>query len=485
MNRALRISVALGGLGLVLIFVFLAGRRSSTRSQLQKYKAELRAQGELLTFQELTTRWPISVSRSPARFNNAVASLRSAPVQPGTFNFRTYVGPGQACTIWRDQRPAGWAAFIAEAGEFDRSLAELREELKDPPPEWGPRTNVFSRPGPDFVTIRTAAQWLGGAALAELPESVEDALLNLEALAAVARMNRLESTLVAQMIRVAVANLGCSVTWEALQAPGWTEPQLERLQQAWQSLDLQEAIELGLVGERAGGSELWRIVRQPDGAQGLWAIMGRSSKRSTTTAAVLESMATDYILVPVYKMTSVDADELFYLKTMQAGLDSVRRLSAYQPWRTARQGLDRGIAQVNQAASTLERFHYWLSLLSIPNFTKAADSAVRAETERRLTILAIALKRYQLRHGAWPSSLDALVPDFAASIPLDPMSGRPLGFRATAGGPFVLYSTGEDGKDDGGDATCAASRNVGLWEGRDAVWPAAAPRKEPAGQVEN
>jgi len=74
---------------------------------------------------------------------------------------------------------------------------------------------------------------------------LEEALQNLEALVALARMERDEYTLVAQMIRVAVAGLGLSVTWDALQAPGWTEPQLERLQRAWEPVDLVEAYKWG------------------------------------------------------------------------------------------------------------------------------------------------------------------------------------------------------------------------------------------------
>jgi len=40
------------------------------------------------------------------------------------------------------------------------------------------------------------------------------------------------------------------------------------------------------------------------------------------------------------------------------------------------------------------------------------------------------------------------------------------------GGGFTLYSTGEDGVDNGGDpAPQMASAKPDLWSGRDAVWP--------------
>jgi hypothetical protein len=45
---------------------------------------------------------------------------------------------------------------------------------------------------------------------------------------------------------------------------------------------------------------------------------------------------------------------------------------------------------------------------------------------------------------------------------------------------FLLYSVGEDGRDDGGDPTPqeAKKRYRQIWDGRDAVWPSAATPEE-------
>jgi hypothetical protein len=91
-----------------------------------------------------------------------------------------------------------------------------------------------------------------------------------------------------------------------------------------------------------------------------------------------------------------------------------------------------------------------------------------------MTLAAIALKRYQLRHGTLPPALEAIAPEFLPSVPFDPMSGKALCYRLKSDGGFLLYSVGEDGKDDGGDARPAGGTVFGLWEGRDAVWPGAA-----------
>ncbi len=61
----------------------------------------------------------------------------------------------------------------------------------------------------------------------------------------------------------------------------------------------------------------------------------------------------------------------------------------------------------------------------------------------------IAMERYRLDHGAWPETLDALIPSYLDSIPLDPMDGKSLRYNATK---RILYSIGTDFVDDGGVA---------------------------------
>jgi len=48
------------------------------------------------------------------------------------------------------------------------------------------------------------------------------------------------------------------------------------------------------------------------------------------------------------------------------------------------------------------------------------------------------------------SRLDALVPDLVEALPPDPFSGKPLLYRTEKSG-FLVYSVGENGKDDQGD----------------------------------
>lgn len=81
----------------------------------------------------------------------------------------------------------------------------------------------------------------------------------------------------------------------------------------------------------------------------------------------------------------------------------------------------------------------------------ALRRAIQAEIARNVAVTAIALKRYQLRHDHLPDTLDQLVPEFVKSVPTDCMNGRPLRYRRNTDGTFLLYSVGDNGKDDGGN----------------------------------
>ena len=120
-------------------------------------------------------------------------------------------------------------------------------------------------------------------------------------------------------------------------------------------------------------------------------------------------------------------------------------------------------------------FDRWRWRLSPLIFGSAWRGAVRkafqVQTQREMLGAAIALKRYELRHGELPPSLEALVPGFLPRLPRDYMNGKPLRYRLNPDGTFVLYSVGDDGVDDGGDPTPRTGKSFRMWFGRDAVWP--------------
>jgi hypothetical protein len=489
MSKLLRFVVFLGALVLVMAVMALLASRSGSRGALKRYKAELQAKGEKLTYAELTRGRLTNAVDSHAIITNAIGKLRGGPFTPGLLPLRTYLLPGEAAVTWRQPdlgsmmldasgRRGTWEEFDAQMRAAESPLQEIRAALKAPSLDAGPCTNMPTSRRVNFVAIRVAAQWLAGAAENDLHQGRLDAALqNLEALAALARMERDEPMLVAQMIRVSVAGLGLAATWDALQAPGWTEAQLERLQKAWEPVDLVAALEWGFVAARAGGYDLFAQLRRSRGPQLSELLRLSASGWSSSPPLAFAEVWLGHVYLPAYKLTSIDEDELFYLKNMQECLGALRLLKAHRSWLEAKQELLQAAAVRNKVSGLSHRFRYLVSSVAIPNYVMAGSTAVNVETERQMTLAAIALKRCQLRHSKLPSSLEALVPEFLAAVPWDYMSARPLCYRLKDDGSYVLYSVGLDGKDDGGDPTPRPGSAPGLWEGRDAVWPS--PAAEP------
>ncbi|MBX3323951.1 MAG: hypothetical protein KF757_13285 [Phycisphaeraceae bacterium] len=111
------------------------------------------------------------------------------------------------------------------------------------------------------------------------------------------------------------------------------------------------------------------------------------------------------------------------------------------------------------------------SLLSqlVPAFTSAYRTFDRIDTARDAMLTVVAIERYRLAHGAYPQSLDVLVPSLLPGLPFDPVDGQTLRYRLTESG-FVLYSLGRDGVDDLGRPSTnrfAAIPHMYLQDGED------------------
>ena len=63
--------------------------------------------------------------------------------------------------------------------------------------------------------------------------------------------------------------------------------------------------------------------------------------------------------------------------------------------------------------------------------------------------IAVALKIYKAKTGEYPDRLSALSPDILLKLPKDPFTGKDYVYKKGDGG-FIVYSVGENLKDDGG-----------------------------------
>jgi hypothetical protein len=87
--------------------------------------------------------------------------------------------------------------------------------------------------------------------------------------------------------------------------------------------------------------------------------------------------------------------------------------------------------------------------LAIPAYSRSQAAAEHLLGHRDGVVTGIALELYHQKHGTYPESLNALVPELLPGVPADRITGEPIHYRIVAGQP-LLYSVGADRTDDGG-----------------------------------
>jgi hypothetical protein len=311
---------------------------------------------------------------------------------------------------------------------------------------WDPAA-PFHSPTHNLVAVRKGAQTLYGAIIDELHRGQLDAArTNLHALIALGCIFDDPATLVERMIGVAIFGLGLNATWEALQVPGWDEPRLADLQRRWQEHDWPAALARTAEAERAFGIAAFHHARtNRNDSDDVGIDIGIDSTNWLAEAV------NDSVVKPVWRKAWSKQDELLYLQAMQPLVVAFREAATNRSWRTLRGSLREANARANRPRNALDKFRYPVSQAVIPNWEKASLVLMRQETRRQLTVTALALRRWQLGRGSLPERLEQLIPAFLPAPPRDCLGGGTLRYRREAGDAFRLYSTGEDGRDDGGE----------------------------------
>ncbi len=85
----------------------------------------------------------------------------------------------------------------------------------------------------------------------------------------------------------------------------------------------------------------------------------------------------------------------------------------------------------------------------LPSLARCLLQEARLDATFGTAELAIALRMYRKKNGNYPGLLKELVPDIVRELPLDPFTGKDYLYRQEGNG-FVVYSLGDNKKDDGG-----------------------------------
>lgn len=479
----------LGFVVLGLLGLWLSHERAKAR--LEAYKQQLIAKGEKLAIADHVPKLPPALANAAPDFIAAASRLTDLKPEFQPQRMRL-VAPGRARVTWQqaelptDKEPDLWPIVAAHVEGNRVLLAEMAIALERPEMVFDlDYSKGFSLMLPHLQKFRLAASTFAGAVVVDLHSGqTNSAFTNL--LAGVSLVRRYEEPLlISQLVRIACAQIAVGATWEALQHPGWNAGQLRQLQILWQTWDLHRGWQESAGMERALG--LFAFAQCRASPRMLTDLGGYSSTGSSRpffeelfhNPGEAAKQAAQFSVGLSWSLWLSYDDERWALDSYQVWLDGARRILAADAFAP-------GQARTATASKPFEHppTTMVLSRLIVPSLGSSHLKLATFETVRRLTVTAIALHRHRLQHGKFPASLGALVPEFLAEAPRDFMDGQPLRYKVQPDGQFLLWSVGEDFKDDGGDPPAvgvASSSDPYQWlKGRDWVWPQAATEAEVA-----
>lgn len=484
----------------LLLMAFLLFERFRGQIALANYKKELIAKGEKLSPQDFMAKFDEADNGAP-QVISAIERLQRGTVLPRNPPPRMRIVPsGRAIVgfrepLWVDETTTNhWEALAADLTTNQAVLVEIRAGLALPVLD--NQVDLSDGMKMNFLSLAPAKSltfWLGGAVELALHESRnQDALVPLLLQIQLPRLLAADHIAVSELVRIAIASIARTDTWEALQADGWTDANLAQLQEAWQSQVFLSAMTHSLEGERVFGDVCAEITRSSN-AEAVDAIFGWSELfddadvagegnwlQLLSRGACLVRFWKHQVYCRVWRYAWSHQEQRRYLEKMQELIEIARETEQHKSYVKVESALD----DLEESAINQNFYAAWRfpSLeRSLGALARTVKRAARMETERSLTLTAIALKRHFIRHGNYPAKLDALVPEFLSTVPVDYMDGQPIKYRLNADGSFTLYSVGEDGKDDGGDRSMPeGSKGRDLWRRKDYVWPAPATPEEVA-----
>lgn len=509
MKARWKILIAVGIFMLVFTSFWLLTIHIQPENELETYKQALRAQGEKLEISEVL---PPPVP--PA--SNGVDLVRSAFAlfPPGDDDWSNLppamqmIAPGRAMICSQQPEVRGgdftnsWPNVMA-AMEANRPITELLVQAAGYP---SVDFQIDYQKGfeglllPHLAPLKRCARSLSAATICDLHNGdAGSATANLCALLSLVEAVHDERFLISQLVRIAMASIGGAASWELLQSTNVTDADLVHLQSSWEKLDFLRAAEKSCELERAAALKTYEQLRTSNSGverlfgsssgPGGWTSSGDWLQDTRDLANAAKRSAADFL----WRTSWSYDDEQFALRIYQTNLEALRSLElkpvflpVYAALLTASASFGLGVTNTEyRILKTLDLPEYQEYLRNGLNTTslEIVRKLMEAETGRQVVVTAIALKRFQLKHGHFPHKLSELTPDFLTSVPLDPMDGKPLQYRANANGTFLLYSIGLNGVDDGGDPSPVASVADGSlnWlndRARDWVWPQPATEAE-------
>ena len=455
----------------------------------------LRDQGFKTDVADFDFSTPTELRAREAILTNAIASRNPNPFVNHP-NLMETVGNDSAIVVWKqDSLKKNYPSWPHNSDKL--TWEELREAINTNQAQVdaacaailsGPiGFNLDARGGgavrlPHLAMLKNLTQIFGSRSVLDLHDgNLDAAWTNLMAATRLVTAWEPETAEISQLVRFGNAKLTFNAIWQGLQTNGWTDDQLARLQQEWETVDFFKHLPETAAFKRASAVLACKQERHPpaDERMPTAEFLKEMFQHPLDACSVLQyewkharylkkgSYEDETNLLLFYRDREVELRNAIQATTwsQMSQLPGVTNKALFQSkYRSRIQAMlnvrEMGTAFLKDRSGLLGR-------------------AAEAEARRRILITAIALERYRGKHGAYPQALADLPPEFLKAVHVDFMDGQPLRYRLTDDGHFILYSVGLDCVDNGGiiqtrNQRIRANREAGLIGIRteaDIVWP--------------
>ena len=470
-------------------------RHYQIKAAVNRYRAELKAKGEPM---ELLQAIPSPV---PTNQNSAPLFLKAISLFVTNTTVLNTNQPPNMRMIAPGKAMVGWKQSNIQDSSIDatNSWSDIHAALKEEQSALNLLHTLPQKPLFDFklhyadgfgmmklsplAKVKNTVRKLAASATDNLHSGdTKVAARDIQAMLALVNGFSHDRILISELVRMSMAGITQATTWEFLQSSEINDEQLAELQCGWANTEFLQTFENAMAIERTVGSIEMSKLRdhgfksyfEPLEKMGLF----------NTEESLWSGLKVKYKSV-MWRYWWSYPDELRELKGVQYVMDATRQARTNYSFFALSAELKIKIESLGIKPDEDDSFwfsdpanadfHFIFSSSTVA-FKTAFNKVLKIEAAKQLTITAIALKRYQLKHGNYPGQLSELTPEFFASVPRDPVDGNLLRYRRNTDGTFLLYSIGEDGVDNGGNPALksGSSSKSSWWQHRDAldwVWP--------------
>jgi len=331
--------------------------------------------------------------------------------------------------------------------DLDPVLDELRGASKKPKSRFNLRYEEDNPAGvllPHLSKLKSLCQVLQLRACAELATGRSDnALQDIDLMLYLTDATRTEPILVTHLVRMAELQLALQPIAEGMGT--WSEAQLLALQKDLQGFDFCSDIKRALSAERTlFGCGVIEYVRRNSNKTRLIDELNRVGAENSG----------DWSIGPLLVAAPggwLYLEQLNLSRTFDQHLSPLIDLDQRRIDPQAVRAAEASLGDLNSGSAVSKFLHHrFFSAMLLPGISKVAQKAAYSQTAADTATLACALERYRLAHGNLPDSLEKLDPQYIAKVPHDLITGKPLIYRPTSDGHYLLYSVCWNEVDDRG-----------------------------------